>query len=152
MIDSDSSSEEEIGQEMTMMTLDKMSEPWDCYNNTAAAVCGNIQVSGQIHFEHLPCGDHPDDQADEEDDDEYDEEDDEDEDDDSEIQERRYQAEEDAKQEEIKLEFDNDAAKFDTERKAAEQVDLREVDDEEDETQTMTLQKLTVLGWRTKPS
>ena len=54
---SDSSSEEEIGQEMTGMTLDTMTEPWDCYNNTTA-VCGNIQVSGHLHFEHLRCGEH----------------------------------------------------------------------------------------------
>ena len=39
-------------------TLSEMAKPWDCYNNTAMAVCGNIQVSGQLHFEHVPCSDH----------------------------------------------------------------------------------------------
>ena len=50
MIDSDSSSEEEICQEMTKMEtkmdLDKITKPWD----TAAAVCGNIQISGHLHI------------------------------------------------------------------------------------------------------
>ena len=59
MIDSSSSysSEEEICQEETSMTLNQMTEP--CYNyTTAEQVCEVIQISGQLHIQHLPCHDH----------------------------------------------------------------------------------------------
>jgi len=145
-IDSTSSSEEEICHEITKMALDMITEPWDCYSNTAAAVCGNIQVSGHLHIEHLPCGDHCDDQADECDDEcdeEYDEneddreeyEEDEDEDDDSDIHECDANAEEETMQEEVVPEFDYDATEFDAEGGDAVQADLREVEEEEDKTQ-----------------
>ncbi len=87
MIDSDSSSEEEICQEMTKLDLDKITKPWD----TAAAVCGNIQISGHLHIEHLRCGEHlenHDEYEYEYREDEYDDDEDgEDEDDDSDIHE-----------------------------------------------------------------
>lgn len=59
MIDSSfpSSSEEEICQEITSITLNQMTEP--CYNNTSVEpVCDVIQISGQLHIQHLPCYDH----------------------------------------------------------------------------------------------
>ena len=76
MIDSDSTSEEEICQEeMSRMTLDRMTENRDYYSNTAiiqSGVCETIQISGRIHVHHLPCDDHHDDQTDDEyDDDPY---------------------------------------------------------------------------------
>lgn len=110
-IDSESSSEEEISQEMTRMTLERMTEPWDCYNNTAAAVCGNIQVSGRLHIEHLLCDGHHDDNFD--------------------IQEYDFEAKEITEQEEVVPEVDYDAIEFDAERGDAVQADLHEVDDEE---------------------
>ena len=114
---------------MTRMTLDTMTEPWDCYSNTTTAVCGNIQVSGHLHFEHLRCGEHR------EKDEEYEYEHGEDEDDDSDIHEYNPKAEEDTKQEEVVPEFDYNATEFDAEGGDAVQADLREVDEEEDETQ-----------------
>ena len=52
MMDSDTTSEEDICQEMSRMTLDKMAVPGDYYTNTATVqrgVYGTIQISGQLH-------------------------------------------------------------------------------------------------------
>ena len=125
MVDSDSTSEEEICQELSRMTLDKMTEPRDYYSNTAIvqrSVCGTIQMSGRIHIEYFPCDDHHDNQTDEE----YD--------DDSDTKECDFKTEDNFKQEEIHPEFDNDTAKFEAEWSVAEHADLREDDDEEFDT------------------
>ena len=125
MIESDSTSEEEICQEMSRMTLDKMAVPRDYYSNTATVqkgVCGTIQISGRLHVQHLPCNDHQNDQTDEE----YD--------DDPDTQECDYKAEDNTKLEVIQPEFDDDTARFEAERSDAEHADLREDDDQEDET------------------
>ena len=90
MVDSDCSSEEETCEEMNRLTLDEVTEPWVYYEDNffsgdkesydvenfkgngfgmikSHPVCGIIQISGQLHIEHLPCDDHHD---------EYDQEDD----------------------------------------------------------------------------
>ena len=93
MIDSDTTSEEDICQEMSRMTHDKMAAPRDYYySNTATVqsrVCGTIQISGHLHVRHLPCDDHHDDQTNEE----YD--------DDPDTQECDSKAEDNTKQEEF---------------------------------------------------
>ena len=138
MFDSDSSSEEETCQEMNRLTLDELTEPWVYYEDNnfipgdeenldveriegngfgmikSDPVCGIIQISGQLHIEHLPCHDHHDDQEDDVDIRDYDSKD------------------ENFKHEVIKPEIDNDTTtEFDAERNDAEQADLHEVDDED---------------------
>ena len=66
--DYSSSEEEEICQEMERMTLDQMTEPesWDSYGavydskttEAERSVCEIIQISGELHIEHLPCYNH----------------------------------------------------------------------------------------------
>ena len=101
MTDSDSSSQEEICQEGAV------------YNNSAIfqnAVCGTIEISGHLHIEHFPCHDQGDEEKDEEEwVEDYD-------DDDSHIQEHNSNAEEDTKQEEIKLEKEYNTAEFEAKR------------------------------------
>ena len=138
MVDLDSSSEEETCQEMNRLTLDEETEPWVYYEDNffpgdkenldvesfkddgfgmikSDQVCGIIQISGQLHIEHLPCHDHHDDQEDDANIHDYDSKD------------------ENFKHEVIKPEIDNntDTTEFDADRNDAEQADLHEVDDED---------------------
>ena len=125
------SSEEEICQEMEMVTLDKMTKTRDCngavYNSTAKVenpVCETIQISGRLYIRYLPCSDHRDEQGD-----------------DSNIQddlddesEWDSNAEDDFKLEELQPEYDYDDTKFDTEEDDAAEANLDKVEDEEYET------------------
>ena len=141
--DYSSSEEEEICQEMERMTLDQMTEPesWDSYgavyDNTVAydsntteaerSVCEIIQISGELHIEHLPCYNHREEEEEEGGNDGRTDDDD----DDSDIQEASDpKVEEDTKLEEVKPDFDDDATEFETEQDWAEQVDPGEVYDE----------------------
>ena len=135
MVDLDSSSEEETCQEMNRLTLDEETEPWVYYEDNffpgdkenlgvesfkddgfgmikSDQVCGIIQISGQIHIEHLPCHD--------------------DQEDDANIHDYASK-DENFKHEVIKPEIDNDTdtTEFDADRNDAEQADLHEVDDED---------------------
>ena len=141
MVDSDCSSEEETCEEMNRLTLDEVTEPWVYYEDNffsgdkesydvenfkdngfgmikSHPVCGIIQISGQLHIEHLPCDDHHD---------EYDQEDD------SNINEYNSK-DENSKHEVIKQEIDNDTTKFDAKRSDNEQAVLHEDNDEDPDT------------------
>ena len=136
MVESDSSSQEETCQEVNRLTLDEETEPWVYYEdnnfipgdeenldiesfkdngigmNKSDPVYGIIQISGQLHIEHLPCDDHHDHE------------------DDSNIHDYDSK-DENTEHEVINPETDNDTTEFDAERNDAEQADLHEVDDED---------------------